>query len=87
MDSDRDRLQPASAEDIQRLNAVWQSLAGGGNYMFSPANRMELWALEHKVQTERVTTERLTRATWALVWATVVLAIASAALVVVTVAL
>jgi hypothetical protein len=82
-----DRLQPATEQDMDRLNDVWQSLAGIGNYDFSPANRMELWALEHKVRTERLTTERLTRATWALVLATVVLAVASIALVVVTVGL
>lgn len=86
-DDGGDLLQPATPEDIKRLNDVWLALAGGGNYSFSPANRMELWVLEHKIRTERITTERLTRATWALVFATVILAIASIALVFVTLAM
>jgi hypothetical protein len=47
-------------------------------------NRMNIWIMEHRLRTERMATDRLTRATKSLVWATGVLAIATIALLVVT---
>jgi hypothetical protein len=44
-------------------------------------NRMEIWIVEHRLRAERLATDRLTRATEALVWATGVLALATIALV------
>jgi hypothetical protein len=46
-------------------------------------NRMDLWVVEQRLRAERLATDRLTRATNALVWATGVLALATIALVVV----
>ena len=46
--------------------------------------RMDMRIVEHRLRAERMATDRLTRATSALVWATRVLAIATIALVVVT---
>ena len=49
-----------------------------------PANRMEIWKAEHSVRAERLSSARLTFATWVLVIATAVLASATIALVYVT---
>jgi hypothetical protein len=38
--------------------------------------RMDIWIVEHRLRAERLATDRLTRATTALVWATSVLALA-----------
>jgi hypothetical protein len=46
-------------------------------------NRMDIWIVEHRLRAQRMATDRLTRATKALVWATGVLAIATIASVVV----
>jgi hypothetical protein len=47
-------------------------------------NRMDIWIVEHRPRTQRMATDRLTRATKSLVWATGVLALATIALLVVT---
>jgi hypothetical protein len=47
-------------------------------------NRMDMWIVEHRLRTQRMATDRLTRATKSLVWATGVLALATIALLVVT---
>ena len=39
--------------------------------------RMDIWIVEHRLRAKRLATDRLTRATKALVWATGVLALAS----------
>jgi hypothetical protein len=46
-------------------------------------NRMDIWVVEQRLRAEQLATDRLTRATKALVWATGVLALATIALVVV----
>jgi hypothetical protein len=46
-------------------------------------NCMDIWVVEQRLRAERLATDRLTRATMALVWATGVLALAMIALVVV----
>ena len=45
---------------------------------------MDIWVIERRLRAERLATDRLTGATKALVWATAVPALASIALVVVT---
>jgi len=42
-----------------------------------PSNRMAVWAIEHQVRTNRLSTAGLIRATRGLVWATVGLVIAT----------
>jgi hypothetical protein len=46
-------------------------------------NCMDIWAVEQRLRAERLATDRLTRVTKALVWATGVPALATTALVVV----
>jgi hypothetical protein len=80
-----DHIPTPEPDDIKRLNDVWSGIAGKDpTFMFSPANLMELWAVEHRVRSERMASERLTLATWVLSGATVVLALSTIALVVVT---
>ena len=47
-------------------------------------NRMDIWIVEHRLRAERLATDRLTRPIKALGWVTGVLALATIALVVVT---
>jgi hypothetical protein len=42
-----------------------------------PIHRMNVWAIEHQVRTDRLSTAGVIRATRGLVWATVVLVIAT----------
>lgn len=81
---DNDWLSVPTQEDRERLNDVWRQISGGGNYMFSPKDRMDLWLVEQRMRADRLSSDRLTRATWVLSVATVVLAVSTIALVVVT---
>lgn len=83
MDDD-DLLPTPTEEDRDRMRSVWQGLADGSNYVFSPANFMEIWMAEHRVRAERIASARLARATWVLSAATVVLALSTIALVIVS---
>jgi hypothetical protein len=83
-DSD-DRLAFPTAADRNRLDDLWRAVAGPGNYSISPQNRMDAWVIEQRMLADRRSTDRLARASWVLVWATIGLVIATVGLVIVTV--
>jgi hypothetical protein len=58
------------------LDAVWKGLADmPGFTQVNPQNRMDLWAIEHQVRANRLSTASLARASRALVWVTIGLVI------------
>lgn len=79
-----DWLRVPTEADRERLNNVWQQISSGNNYVFAPKDRMDLWLVEQRMRADRLSSDRLTRATWVLSVATVVLAISTIALVFVT---
>jgi hypothetical protein len=82
---DEDLLTVPTPEDVARMNALWRAIKGEAiDIEFSASNRMDIWIIEHRLRAERLATERLNNTTRALVWATAVLALATIALVVVT---
>jgi hypothetical protein len=58
-----DLLRVPTQEDRDRMNKVWEGIAGAPNCAFSPQNRMEVWKAEHSVRAERLSAARLTFAT------------------------
>lgn len=83
---DEDYLPVPTEADLDRIASVWRGLARNrSNFVFSPADMMAVWSVEHRVRSERQATARLTFATWVLVFSTMVLALATIALVFVTV--
>jgi hypothetical protein len=81
---DGDLLPVPTAADRSRLDEVWRGLADlPANTMISPQNRMDLWAIEHQVRASRLSAAELSRATWVLGVATVVLVLATVGQVVV----
>jgi len=73
---DDDLLPVPTKADKDRLDAVWKGLADmPGLTQFNPQNRMDLWAIEHQVRANRLSTASLARASRALVWVTVGLVI------------
>jgi hypothetical protein len=80
-----DLLMVPTSDDRERINAVRRALCDVPAITnISPQNRMDIWLVEHRLRAERLATARLTRATWVLVAATGVLALATIALVYVT---
>ena len=73
---DDDLLPVPTKADKDRLDAVWKGLADmPGHTQLNPQNRMDLWAIEHQVRANRLSTASLARASRALVWVTVGLVI------------
>ena len=58
--------------DRDRLDGFWRDIAGPGNYNISPRDRMDAWAVEQQILSDQRANDRMTKATWALVLATVV---------------
>jgi hypothetical protein len=83
---DEDQLKVPTQADRDRLDALWAGIAGPGSYSFSPANRMDIWVIEQRLRAERLGAKRLSNATWVLVAATVVMALATIGQVVVALA-
>jgi hypothetical protein len=69
-------LKVPTEADRAQMNALWAGIAGPGSYEFSPANRMDIWVIEQRLRAERLGAARLSNATWVLVAATVVMALA-----------
>ena len=66
-------LRIPTPEDIKRLNAFWQAFADGPQpFNISPRNRMDAWVIEQQILSDQRANDRMTKATWALVLATVV---------------
>jgi hypothetical protein len=72
---DDDLLPVPTRADKDRLDAVWKGLADVEHVQVNPQNRMDLWAIEHQVRANRLSTASLARASRALVWVTVGLVI------------
>jgi hypothetical protein len=76
-DDVEDLLPVPTRADRDRLDAVWEALADDPVHeaqrkpTANPQNRMDLWAIEHQVRANRLSTESLARASRALVWVTV----------------
>jgi hypothetical protein len=79
-------LKVPTEQDREQMNALWAGIAGHGNYDFSPQNRMDIWVIEQRMRAERLAQARVSNATWVLVAATVVMALATVALVIVALA-
>ena len=80
------QLAVPTPEDINRLNAFWLAFADGGIAppQSSPRDRMEVWAVEQRMIADQSANDRLARATWGLVLATVALVAATALQIVIT---
>lgn len=75
---DDDVFRVPTEADRTRLDAHWRAIAGPGNYgPPSPRDRMDAWIVEQRLKSEQQANERLARASWVLVWATVGLVIAT----------
>ena len=73
---DDDLLPVPIAADRDRLDAVWRGFFDlPGLTQVNPQNRMDLWAIEHQVRANRLSTASLARASRALVGVTVGLVI------------
>jgi hypothetical protein len=71
-DSD-ELLRVPTPEDVKRLNAFWQAFADSPQpFNISPRNRMDAWVIEQQILSDQRANDRMTKATWALVLATVV---------------
>lgn len=82
---DPDRLPMMTREDYDRIGGILREI-GGHNVVWGSQAHLDVWMVEHQVRAERLTNERLSRATWALVLATAALVLATVALVFVTIA-
>ena len=71
--------------DRNRLDEFWRAIAGPGNYSISPRDRMEAWVVEQRMISDRQANDRMTKATWALVLATIALVCATVGQVVIAV--
>ena len=71
-DSD-ELLRVPTPEDVKRLNAFWQAFADSPQpFNIRPRNRMDAWVIEQQILSDQRANDRMTKATWALVLATVV---------------
>ena len=78
-----DQLRMMTKEDYDRIGRMLRDI-GGPHVTWGAKAHLDVWMVEHQMRAERLTNARLTQATWGLVAATVVLAIATIALVYVT---
>ena len=80
-----DHISEMSEADRARIGRILTDAAGavGWNVAWGQAY-LDVWVTEHRMRAERQATERLTAATWALVLATCVLALAAIGLLIVT---
>lgn len=81
---DPDQLRMITADDYNRIGRLLREI-GGANVSWGAQAHLDVWMVEHQIRVVRLTNARLTQATWGLVAATVVLAVATVALVFVTI--
>jgi hypothetical protein len=82
------RIHPMTEDDRQRLVTVWQSCmpADEAKYQrLNPESLLNLWMLEKRLETQRATSQAMTRATQWLAGAAALLCAAALVLVVATV--
>lgn len=83
-DDDRDRLPMMTRDDYDRIGGILREI-GGHNVVWGAQAHLDVWMVEHQIRSERLTSARLSTATWALFLATAGLVLATIALVYVTV--
>jgi len=84
-DENRDKLPMITREDYQRIAGVLREI-GGPNVAWGSQAHLGVWMVERQIRAERLSSPLLTKATWALVMATMVLGLVTVALLVVTLA-
>jgi len=80
-----DQFQPPSEQELERVGKLLRAV-GGRNVQWGASNVLDVLVAEHRLRSERLTSERLMRATWVLAGATVVLALATITLIFATLA-
>lgn len=84
MTSPVDQIPGPSREERDRIRATLFQV-GAGNWDFSGGPEiLEVWLLEQRMKAERLASQRLTHATWALAAVTLALVVATVALVIAT---
>jgi hypothetical protein len=78
-----DQIVGPSPEELERIRAAL-FVVGGGHWNFSHPEIREVWLLEQRMKAERLASQRLQRATWALAIVTAALVVATVALVIAT---
>lgn len=80
-----DHYPMPSDDHIARVSALLRKI-GGPNVAWGSINIFDVLVGEHRLKTERLASDRLTRATWVLAGATIVLALATVVLIFATIA-
>jgi hypothetical protein len=78
-----DQIGEMSDDEKTRIYNVLRTI-GHEHTEWMPAQYFDVWLVEHRMAAERSATRRLTHATWALAVTTLVLVLATIALVIVT---
>lgn len=74
MTDSKDLLNVPTQDDLRRLNAFWQAFVDDPIPRdISPRDRMDAWIIKQRMIADRRASDRMTRATWALVLATIAL--------------
>lgn len=81
---DADRFEEPTQEDLDRVGEILYKI-GGQHVVWGAQQSLDVLLVELRLRSERLASERLTRATYFLGAATVVLALATVALVIATV--
>lgn len=78
-----DAVPEPTPEELERVNRLLRSV-GGPSVAWGAASVLEVLVVEQRMKAERLASARLTRATWALALATVVLAASTVGLIIAT---
>jgi hypothetical protein len=79
-----DQIPAPSPEERERINTTLSQVAGIHGPSLSDRDILEVWLLEQRMKAERLASQRLTRATWALATVTAALVVATVGLVIAT---
>jgi hypothetical protein len=80
-----DTFVAPSDVELERVRRTLRAI-GGPNVQWGAQQTLDVLITEHRMRAERLASQRLTRATWALAGATIVLALATLGLIVATLA-
>jgi hypothetical protein len=79
-----DQIPGPSPEDPKRIHNALSQVTGIYAPSLGDRDILEVWLLEQRMKAERLASQRLARATWALAAVTVALVVATVALVIAT---
>ena len=79
-----DQIPGPSPEERERIHDTLSQVAGIYAPSLGDRDILEVWLLEQRMKAERLASQRLARATWALAAVTVALVVATVALVIAT---